>query len=190
MGVSELTVALIGAGSAIGGTVVGGTLTGVLQFQLEKRRATYAMKQTEAVAIHQGQLNHDEFERHRLAGLEETQLARRGAARMLNDQLARAAVHCLFAAHNGHWWLDDPAPPPPLDNEHRLILAAGVDDWMAVNAAELLIADAEAVRLMRLSEAPGSSPLARPLTKTELTQMKLVLDAVESARSALFPLAK
>jgi hypothetical protein len=165
---------------------VGGTVTGVTQWKLEGRRAAHELERTNAAALHQGNLDHEQAERTRLAAEAEIAAVCRAAARTLRDDFLRAGMQFSVAAKTTRWWPMDPMLPLRVDPSDRRTLAARMqfDAWEGVAVAEGWIALLYAKRDLEVAEK------ALDISPENVAAVNQAMATLERARELLAPLAR
>jgi hypothetical protein len=140
-GASDLQVALVGAGAAIFGGLVGGAVTGWVTLKAEDKRQIFT-KSLETERLKQ------EAER-------ESAIVR-GAARVWRTRLREAKALYEAQAERGVW-MPQPFPvtdQPPIEDRKLIASALSASEWRSLERAEIALAVLESLHRTVLTATP------------------------------------
>ena len=138
---SDLQVALVGAGAAIFGGLVGGAVTGWVTLKAEDKRQAFT-RSLESERLKQ------ERERERAIV--------RGAARVWRTRLREAEALHKTQFERGVW-MDQPFPltdQPPIEDRKLIASALSASEWRSLERAEIALAVLESLHRTVLTSTP------------------------------------
>jgi hypothetical protein len=162
--------------SAIGGALVGGTVTGLATYKIEGRRQEFDKQQRQQDRAREDALN---------------AAVTRGVARVMGsryEQIAGTIETCL----NRNIWVPPEIkfdPAPSLEDRKLVAAAANVWEWQAIATAESALDLAETVREMLPEVRPRSDAGSFEIKKDELPQLQKVVALLRAAQTELDRLA-
>jgi hypothetical protein len=187
-GTSNLTIALISAGAAIVGAVVGGGLTAYATYRIERSRQTHDFELEDKRHAHEDALAAQAAQRE----VEREHRALLGTSRMLVSYLAQVQSTLNASLKQGVWWPRIAAfDPPPSDIERVLSLLTN-EEWLLLASARTMIEGLEILRrVVDLGEGDERS-VGEPrieLTESDKKTFHDALERIAKARTALVRVA-
>ena len=176
-----VTLALIAAGSAFLGVIVGG----LIQMSVEERRAKHQQELEDRRAATQRELDEAQATREREAAEREVTARSKSAARILRNDLGWARMNFEIAKSEHRWWAVDPVRVR-VDPDDRRVLASQLEleQWEHVSYTEGFVDAAYARRNVRVSSGTMS------LDDSDISEMQHGISVISQARLDLAELAR
>jgi len=183
VGTSNLTIALISAGAAILGAVVGGALTAYATYRIEQSRQKHDFDLEEKRQTHVRELEDKGVQR----ALEQEHRALLGTTRMLSDYLLKASATFEASLKTEIWWPRIAGIDPPPPDRERVLSLLTAEEWLTLSQAAVAIEHLTIIREINVGSAEPEPRVA--LDEGDKEVLRKGKERVDLATKALERLA-
>jgi hypothetical protein len=178
--------------SALGGTLVGGTVTGVATYKIEGKRQRFEEGERKIDRQQEDDARREEREREDAA----TRAITRGVARVMRSRYERLEGAISSTLENGAWLSAtfEVDPAPPIEDRKLVASAATPQEWLTVDLAEfslsVFLAGRDVVFAIRGIPQPVTRFSRAAVIDDEATVIQSTITALARAKTALDRLAE